>query len=363
MDYKIINTYTIPNGTLVLKTNEDPSPYLKVEARNNPKRGFLFVSKILGKHLPVQLSDMRESYINLVSKLPSMEGDTLVIGMAETATMLGYGVWREINKNKDINSFFLQTTRYKTCENAKPFEESHSHAPSQWIQGLDSEKLKHVKNVVLVDDEISTGNTFHNLAKVVRENIPSVNTFHWVCLTDFRPEKYRDHPSIALIDGEWDFTWSVNLGNNQASSQNNSIGFEKVPFDFGRKIPLDNRRRINIIERAIENMKEEMSYRGIGKKVLVLGSGEFMPFAFEMAEFLEEQNIVVDFQATTRSPALMERVELGVDHYGEGVQQYIYNYNRSEYDSVFTFIECDNENKTEEISQTLNSHVINVKNW
>src|SRR5919197_299309 len=38
-------------------------------ARNNPKRGFLFVSKVLGKHIPARPSAMRHVQDYLASRL------------------------------------------------------------------------------------------------------------------------------------------------------------------------------------------------------------------------------------------------------------------------------------------------------
>lgn len=356
------NTYRIPTGTLTLRTTADPSPLLDVQARNNPKRGFLFVSKILGKHLAVPLEQMRQSYRSLVDKLPAMTGDTLVIGMAETATQLGYGVWNELDQRSDNTVWFLHTTRYRTSDDALGFEESHSHAPSQWIQGLSNTCLSNVTNVVLVDDELSTGKTFHALQAVITKALPSVQQVHWVCLTDFRPEEFQNYPAVSLLQGAWAFEWG-NVPQNVKAAEGVAVDVARIPFDFGRKQPMDRARRDARIAQNVENLGDELAWRGVGQKVLVLGSGEFMPYAFEMAQILEQKGLDVQFQATTRSPALMPRIELGVDHYGEGVEQYIYNFERGAFDTVVVFVETDVDDRLSTIAERLNAHVVNVKNW
>lgn len=356
------NTYHIPTGMLTLHSTTDPSSLLEVQARNNPKRGFLFVSKVLGKHLAVSLEQMRASYRRLVEQLPAMTGETLVIGMAETATQLGYGVWNELAQREQDTVWFLHTTRYKTSDDALGFEESHSHAPSQWIQGLSNECLTSVKNVVLVDDELSTGKTFHALQTVISKSLPSVQQVHWVCLTDFRPTEYQNYPAVSLLQGSWAFEWG-NVPHNVKSAEGGAVDPKEIPFDFGRTHPMNVALRDARIAQNMDNLSEELGWRGVGQNILVLGSGEFMPYAFEMGQILEQQGMTVHFQATTRSPALMPCVALGVDHYGEGVDQYIYNFKREAFDSVIVFVESGTDERLTHIAQRLQAHVVNVKNW
>ncbi len=61
-----------------------------IAERRNPKRAFLFVSKVLGRHIPVPPSVMRQAYRQLASQFPAtLTGPVLFIGMAETAVGLG----------------------------------------------------------------------------------------------------------------------------------------------------------------------------------------------------------------------------------------------------------------------------------
>ncbi|MDO5769772.1 MAG: phosphoribosyltransferase domain-containing protein, partial [Psychrobacter sp.] len=97
-------TITLPRGTLDLtyQINDVSGPaglskpyelddLLGFAQRINPKRAFLFVSKVLGRHIPVAPSTMRRAFTDLANMLPDHSGlnklpePILVIGMAETA--------------------------------------------------------------------------------------------------------------------------------------------------------------------------------------------------------------------------------------------------------------------------------------
>jgi hypothetical protein len=44
-----------------------------IAERRNPKRAFLFVSKVLGRHIPVPPSVMRQAYRQLASQFPNAD--------------------------------------------------------------------------------------------------------------------------------------------------------------------------------------------------------------------------------------------------------------------------------------------------
>ncbi|MDW2612034.1 phosphoribosyltransferase domain-containing protein, partial [Escherichia coli] len=67
-----------------------------IAERRNPKRAFLFVSKVLGRHIPVSPQVMRNVYTQLAEQfLGTLDGPVVFIGMAETAVGLGAGVFDE----------------------------------------------------------------------------------------------------------------------------------------------------------------------------------------------------------------------------------------------------------------------------
>jgi hypothetical protein len=75
-----------------------------------------------------------------------------------------------------------------------------------------------------------------------------------------------------------------------------------------------------------------------GARVLVLGSGEFAHAPFLLAQRLEELGGDVHFQATTRSPLLVERdissVLDFVDNYHDDMPNYVYNVMDRRYERI-----------------------------
>ena len=74
-------------GTLSVTPNcslEHLDELFDIAERRNPKRAFLFVSKVLGRHIPVSPKKMRETYQQMAKQFPqSLEGPILFIGMAD----------------------------------------------------------------------------------------------------------------------------------------------------------------------------------------------------------------------------------------------------------------------------------------
>ncbi|WP_348653863.1 phosphoribosyltransferase domain-containing protein, partial [uncultured Psychrobacter sp.] len=80
--------------------------------RINPKRAFLFVSKVLGRHIPVAPSTMRDAFTDLANLVPSdLPKPILVIGMAETAVGLSAGVHQAL-QTRYPNALLLNSTRH-----------------------------------------------------------------------------------------------------------------------------------------------------------------------------------------------------------------------------------------------------------
>ncbi|ORM24182.1 phosphoribosyltransferase family protein [Williamsia sp. 1135] len=129
--------------------------------RRNPKRAHLWVSTVLGKHIPVPPAVIFAAAADLgVLSTAALRAhgltDSLVFGFAETATGLGHAVAHQMDAGH-----YLQSTR--RGNSAVPvvarFEEGHSHATDHLIVPTDPDSLCTDLPVVLVDDEISTGAT------------------------------------------------------------------------------------------------------------------------------------------------------------------------------------------------------------
>ena len=199
--YRVIeNRYNIPEELL----------FCIGKRENNEKRNFLFISKLLGKHLSVNpdvvkstgflLSSLKyrfnnTSYISCIKGIgkPSfkeyaLDKDILVIGFCETATALGMSVAASI-----YGSSYITTTR-ETIQNIKQllrFEEPHSHASTHCMYS-DSIDLNKFKEIILVDDEITTGISLLNLIKEIVKN-SSVRKFSIMTILDWRNEQMKDN--------------------------------------------------------------------------------------------------------------------------------------------------------------------------
>jgi len=134
-------------------------------ARDNPQRGFLVVSRVLGRHLPATPAAMQAAAEALAARLPLLAGPVVFLGMAETAIALGqtvFAAWRAETGRDD--AMFLHSTRQDLgIAPAARFAEPHSHAAAHLLYApLDRELrqlLAAAATLVIVDDEVSSGAT------------------------------------------------------------------------------------------------------------------------------------------------------------------------------------------------------------
>ena len=104
----------------------DPGSLFGFAERRNPKRAFLFVSKVLGRHIPVRPSIMNASFHSLAAQIPEdLPGPVLVIGMAETAVGLGAGVHRAFSATRPDTVYMVSTRHPTGNELFARFEEEH----------------------------------------------------------------------------------------------------------------------------------------------------------------------------------------------------------------------------------------------
>jgi len=338
-------------------------------SRQNPKRGYLFVSKVLGKHIPVRPHRMRALYAELAEAcaavcpgLPARAGrrpasprglgvdagtdrgvdptwtgpgptgadrggaagcnaalscgPTLVVGMAETATGLGAGVADELARRCAGGPvFFMHTTRH--CLPVAPWitlDEVHSHAVEQLLYPP-GEALAHllpqVCRLLLVDDEMSTGRTLGLLARRLLSHLPALTDLLFVSIVDWLTP--HDRSRLASLPASVHFV-SVLQGR---------FVFRPRP-GFAPRLPatLDG-------GLAPGPAREDLGRRGLGMPhrevfagelaaafgplpepaacppLAVIGTGEHLFLPFLLAEALEREGYDVLFQSTTRSPILI----------------------------------------------------------
>ncbi len=295
-------------------------------SRENPKRGFLFVSKILGKHVPVKPSTMRATYDLLVSQLRS-DSSTFVVGMAETATGLGAGFADSLARVQSREVYYQHTTRYD-CNRPVWFtlDESHSHAVDHIFYQPEPELLGAISNcerLILVDDEISTGRTLKLLGDMVIPKMRYIKEVVIVSLVNWLKEEKRSLYGlwgipvkyVSLLDGSFEFQAKPNLNISLPTKVDNALTAKPYREDLGRfaiKMPFEG----HIPELDVTEPRT------------VIGDGEHLYLPFLAAELAENRGGNVIFQSTTRSPimlgnAIKTKEAFRVD--SRDVEHYIYN--------------------------------------
>lgn len=322
--------------TVIVRREEWPlERCLACATRQNPRRLYLFVSKVLGKHWPVRPTVMREIHARLAAKIAGLPGPLLVIGMAETATALGRGVAEEaaLQAGRD-DVLYLQTTRYRLSRPlAFGFDECHSHAPEHAVY-LPERALQPLfraaRTLVLVDDEISTGRTLMELARAYVECNPGVERIALVCITNWLSDARRRELAVllqrplcfpALVEGEFHFEPNPTFP---------PPTLPQVVVDVARRHDnlVADPARVGLIA-GRWRLPGGWSACPRGRPLTIVGTGEYAYTPFRLALALEEEGWDVRFQSTTRSPilvgdAIVSRREFQ-DHYGDGIPNYLYN--------------------------------------
>lgn len=233
-------TYSIANAlrlTLSFDTIQyglDPDALFFPAVRRNQKRGFLFVSKVLGKHLAIRPAALSAAakllacadtgavpdtlftdtvnqtaappfpslYRSVVSSRTLVPESTLFIGFAETAT----GLAQAVADCFDGDFCYASTTRMEISGmRSLQFQEVHSHASEHFLY-LDriADFMKRCRRVVLIDDELTTGNTSLNLIRELHR-MYGIQKYAIYTLLDWsNPEQRRKlerelHSSIEVI--------------------------------------------------------------------------------------------------------------------------------------------------------------------
>lgn len=305
-------------------------------ARDNPRRAFLVVSKVLGRHIGARPATMRASFVALAAKIPpDLAGPVLVVGLAETAICLGQGVHEELRRRTQRDDLlFVHSTRQRIdypllCR----FEEPHSHAAEHLIyQPADpAGEFADPRSLVMVDDEVSTGTTLANLAAAIVARIPSIegvvaaSLTDWSIASDWLDRIPRAALAVSLLSGQLRWVPSQPIPGPGATAPvpgaMKSLGAMSTHRNFGRLGRADIADELDQLADAIDLPE--------CARVRVVGTGEFTYPAFRIAEVLEAAGHDVVVQSTTRSPAAIDgAIASGVrfdDNYGTGVTNYLYN--------------------------------------
>lgn len=372
--------YVIPlsRGTMELDIASSDfilADLIRMAERQNPKRGFLFVSTVLGRHIPVSAGSHRlilERLARDISKKIDTRSDVLVMGYAETAVGLGAGVHDALRKHIQSGRIgYLPTTRHPGDRDVWcSFSEDHSHVTGHSILRPEQDDLKHLAahagTLVLVDDEATTGKTFSNLISAL---VSAGRVFDHICLvtlTDWSAGDVRDAisalpgcentkvSSVSLIEGRWNWTPMEGLPAQVIPTEAKRLpgpGIDRRAAAWRAGISGET----HLPEDAVRNY---LAGTDPSEPVLVIGTGEYVWQAFRMAEQISDLGRKASFLATTRSPVLKgdtvrEKVTFS-DHYGLGVPMYLHNVTASEWGAIVLMVE---DEETEGIDPILCRHL------
>lgn len=418
-----IFTYNLEGQKVIvnLKRNPfdfEPETLYSLAARRNTKRGFLFVSKVLGKHVPndpfvpllagaalaVQFlskihsvdhvdtqaiiqslksnEDMEKVYETVIKRpLISLPEESLFIGFAETATGLGHAVFNLFDK-----AHYLHTTREQIplLTSELNFNEDHSHAVNHRCYPWNAELLKTPKTIILVDDEITTGNTALNIIQAIHAKFPKSN-YVVLSLLDWRTSENRANfrkleqqlnitiLTTSLLEGEiavsgdpineqspqfkqverpdiseshgypetkfLDLVDLVSVFSEDSSGYKNILPYLALTGRFG----LSTSDHQKLLPLAM-GIGEELRCDRIGERTLCLGTGEFMYFPMLVSAYMGKG---VSFHTTTRSPIYpFTKPDYGIQNAFSFANpdelsntNYVYNVPFKYYDELYVFFE------------------------
>jgi len=309
-------------------------------ARRNRRRGFVFISKVLGKHWPAAPDAMQGIHRQLAGDIPLHDDKPVVfIGMAETATGLGHGVFEAFLERPGAHGLYLQTTRY-LLDGARSvdFREEHSHAVEQILYLPEDphllQALQRASTVVLVDDEATSGRTLRNLAIALRSACPNLVHLVPLVVTDF--SQGRSAAQLQALDGvhsvtgvaAWRGRYQFDADDSKlaepAESAVGRVGCRRAHCSpYTARLGLD--RAIELPPALIAACETQIGARD----VLVVGTGECMHPAFRLGLALQKPGRQVRVQSTTRSPLMVAHgirdAQRVTDPYGEQVPNFLYN--------------------------------------
>lgn len=289
---------------------------------------------------------MNAIHAELADRIQLLGNTPYVVGMAETAVGLGAGVARHLT-NKSHDGVFHHTTRFLVPSPWVRIREAHSHADTMHLATLDETPRQAIatsQDIVLVDDEVSTGRTLAQLAEALlaQPELGQVKRLHIVSLVSWLSEEDRAQlmtklpPSIKdvrfvqLMAGRFTFTpypaYQAVLPSNVDTDFCSAL-MDQITGQ--RKLPIE---REGLHGLHITNGGPELP--SIAKELLhlpttVMGMGEFLDSPFRLALAMESSGGDVVFQSSTRSPiALGDCINTKIEHPAPGApdkRHFLYN--------------------------------------
>jgi hypothetical protein len=331
--------FTVAQGTLTLEVIHslvDPTLLFDVAIRPYSRRPYLLISKPAARQIPIRPSFMNSMISLLVDQITDLEGPVLVIGMAEGGIAPGGSMHREII-SRSVESYYTCSTRMRLDKEILfQFEEVHKWAlPHKIYLSDDPTIYDRIKTIVIVEDEITTGNTAMNLM----QNIVDSNRFK--NLKKIIPAAFSDWSQAAADKRFSGLSSSVSLLTGVLKQKNISVNLVAQEVYEWEKI-IDN---INLdkdwgrltSKNVDDCLLPDFTCKS-GEKILVIGTTEYARSPFMLADRLEKQGADVEFviaqQNTLTIGEPIKQTFIFNDNYGLKINNFLYNVDVEKYEKI-----------------------------
>lgn len=319
-----------------------PEDLFQLAVRQNSQRAFLFVSKALGKHLPIHPAVLPSAGKLLALAWTGGEGGadwsgilkggavpsfpeiwarlersryrlgptdrTLFVGFAETAT----GLSRAVADCFTGEMAYISTTRLDgTSASPLTFDEAHSHARTHLLHlSPDDPFMTACRQAVLIDDELTTGNTALRLIRQLHA-VYGIRRFTLMTLLDNSMDAPRKTVEqelgieirvVSLLHGRIVQAETGTLPPLSLAEYSGLDGETPELLDLPG-LPLSDRflqsaEALECQRDRIRSVSEQLSTELSGQNTLYLGTGEFIYAPALIAGFCGGSR----FHSTTQSP-------------------------------------------------------------
>ena len=315
---------------------------------NNTRRKYLVVNRLQGKHIPVSPKEALQMFRSLAELIKEAYPSErlLMVGFAETATAIGAAVAIE------CQAAYMQTTR-EVIDGVDYlyFSESHSHATEQKLVKTDLDKIiGKTDRIVFIEDEVTTGNTILNIVRLIQKTYAQPVSFAVASILNGMNEEALENYKNLKIPVHYlvktaHYTYTEIAEQYQADGtchictkpQEKEVEQQKEvqqqiemqqtkeaqqPIEVQEISGWINARRLHTADtykQACEQLWQEIQQKygytkytketETGRRILVLGTEEFMYPALYVGAKLEEAGYTVRMHATTRSPIAVSKEE------------------------------------------------------
>lgn len=355
---------------------------------NNTRRKYLVVNRLQGKHIPVSPKEALQMFRSLAELIKEAYPSErlLMVGFAETATAIGAAVAIE------CQAAYMQTTR-EVIDGVDYlyFSESHSHATEQKLVKTDLDKIiGKTDRIIFIEDEVTTGNTILNIVRLIQKTYAKPVSFAVASILNGMNEEalenYKNlkipvhylvktaHDTYTEIAEQYQADGTCHICTKpqekeveQQKEVQQQIEMQQTkeaqqPIEVQEISGWINARRLHTADtykQACEQLWQEIQQKygytkytketETGRRILVLGTEEFMYPALYVGAKLEEAGYTVRMHATTRSPIAVSKEEKYPLHtryelaslYDKNRTTFVYDL--TEYEEVLVLTDAQNQ--------------------